>query len=466
MKGPIEPIIISNLIFDEQYTRKVIPFLKAEYFQDASQKLAFTLIDAFLQKYNTLPTKEALLIDLSNTTGIDESTERNTKALLKGVEKQEVVNEWLLNSTEKFCQDRAIYNALMQSIKIWDDKSGKTTTGAIPKILQDALAVSFDTHIGHDFVDDYEARYEYYHRKEYKIPFDLDMLNLITAGGFSRKTLNILSAGTGGGKSLGMCHFSAANLLAGYNVLYITLEMSEEEIAKRIDANVLDIPLPDLVTIPWDTYDMKINKLKNKALGKIIIKEYPTASAGSANFRFLMNELNLKKNFKPDILYVDYLNICSSSRYRNMQVRPDLYVKSVAEELRGLAIEFNIPVVTGTQYNRGGFGNSDPGLGDSTADAFSVTWTADFMGGFISSEELDRLGQITFKQMGKNRYSDPTKNVRFVLGIDRIHMRLYNVEASAQQDFLSDDEPKTISERAIATRAKQKFDRSIFNDFK
>ena len=352
----IEKIIFSNLLYNEEYVRKVFPFIKEEYFSDTKDKIVFSLISNYISKYNALPSKEALIIDLGNKTGLSEEIFKETKDSIDSLQIDSSAKDWLIDQTETFCQERAVYNGIMSSIQILDDKTGKTSKGSIPKILSDALGVSFDTNIGHDFIEDFEERYEFYHKKEVRIPFDLDYFNKITNGGLPRKTINIALAGTGVGKSLFMCHSAAANLLGGLNVLYITLEMAEERIAERIDANLLDVTLDDLKVLPKDIYDKKIAKLKEKAIGKLIIKEYPTSCAGSANFRHLLNELKLKKNFIADIIYIDYLNICSSSRIRNgANVNSYTYIKSIAEEIRGLAVEFNVPIVSATQTTRSGY---------------------------------------------------------------------------------------------------------------
>jgi replicative DNA helicase len=465
----IETTILNHLVFDEEYGRKVIPFLKDEYFSDYKDKLVFKLITEYVEKYNSFPSKEALVIDLTNKDGINENSFKDCKETIEKMEPTDSQLEWLLDQTESWCQDRAIYNAIMSSIQILDDKTGKTTKGAIPQILSDALAVSFDTHIGHDFLDDADSRFEFYHTKETRIPFDLDYFNKITQGGLPKKTLNIALAGTGVGKSLFMCHCAAANMTAGLNVLYITLEMAEERIAERIDANLLDIPVNDLKIIHKDIYDKKIERVRNKTKGKLIVKEYPTACAGSANFRHLLNELKIKKNFVPDIIYIDYLNICTSSRIKNgANVNSYTLVKAIAEELRGLAVEFNVPVVSATQTTRGGYSSSDVGLED-TSESFGLPATADFMFALVKpSEQLEELNQIMVKQL-KNRYNDPGANARFVIGVDRSKMRLYDVEQSAQT--LQEDKPvmdngKFMSEDFERNKPKNKFNKSMFEGFK
>ena len=375
----IESIVLTNLIYNEDYSRKVLPYLKEEYFSSQSEKVIYSLINNYINKYNALPSKEALTIDLSNLSNVSEDTFKTAKNDIETFAYDEKTNiEWLLNQTEQFCQDKAIYNAIMSSIQILDNKKGELTTGSIPKILSDALAVSFDPHVGHDFIEDAPARYEFYHQKEVRIPFDLDYFNKITQGGLPKKTLNICLAGTGVGKSLFMCHLAASHLLKGLNVLYITLEMAEERIAERIDANLLDVTLDDLKALPKDIYDKKIARVKNKTTGKLIIKEYPTASAGSANFRHLLNELRLKRSFTTDVIFIDYLNICMSSRIRNgANVNSYTYIKAIAEELRGLAVEFNVPIISATQTTRSGYSNSDVGLED-TSESFGLPATADF----------------------------------------------------------------------------------------
>ena len=466
----IETTIFSNLIYNEQYARKVIPFLKEEYFSDQSHKIIFKLVQEYVNKYNSFPSKEALAIDLSNKDGINQEVFNQSKEIISAfAEDKETKLEWLSDQTEKFCQDKAIYNAIMSSIRILDDGDGKTSKGAIPQILSDALAVSFDTHIGHDFIEDSDDRYEFYHTKEDRIPFDLEYFNKITQGGLPKKTLNIALAGTGVGKSLFMCQCAAGNLSAGMNVLYITLEMAEERIAERIDANLLDVTVDDLKQLSKEIYDKKIARIKRKTTGKLVIKEYPTACAGSANFRHLLNELKLKKKFVPDIIYIDYLNICMSSRIKHGSlVNSYTLIKSIAEELRGLAVEFNVPIVSATQTTRSGYSNSDVGLED-TSESFGLPATADFMFALISSEELQDLGQIMVKQL-KNRYNDPNFNRRFVLGVDRSKMRLYDVEQSAQDDIMEDrpvmDNGHFMTEDTERNKPRQKFKKDVFAGFK
>jgi len=466
----IENTILAHLVNNEEYGRKVIPFLKEEYFQDYQEKIVFKLISEYVDQYNSFPSKEALAIDLSNKDGLNEDAFKRAKDIIETLNYEpDTKLDWLLDQTEKFCQEKAVYNAIMSSIQILDDKTGKNAKGAIPQILSDALAVSFDTHIGHDFLEDADSRYEFYHTKESRIPFDIDYFNSITQGGLPKKTLNIALAGTGVGKSMFMCHCAASNLTKGFNVLYITLEMAEERIAERIDANLLDVTIDDLKVLPKDVYDKKIARVKGKTTGKLIVKEYPTACAGSANFRHLLNELKIKRNFVPDIIYIDYLNICMSSRIKNgANVNSYTLIKAIAEELRGLAVEFNVPIVSATQTTRSGYSNSDVGLED-TSESFGLPATADFMFALIKqSEEMADLNQIMVKQL-KNRYGDPGVNSRFIVGVDRGKMRLYDVEQSAQT--LSEDKPvmdntKFGEEDYERSRPKSKFDRSKFEGFK
>jgi len=469
----IERIILSNLLFNNDYNRKVIPFLKSEYFQNYPERVVFDIVDEYVKKYNSFPSIEALAIDLSNKEGLNDQVFKDSKDIISSLNNDSTTKlDWLLDQTEKFCQDKSLYLAIMKSIKIMDEKDGSISKGSIPGILTDALAVSFDTHIGHDFLADADERYEFYHRKEKRIPFDLDYFNVITNGGLPNKTLNIALAGTGVGKSLFMCHCAAANLSKGLNVLYITLEMAEERIAERIDSNLLDISIEELELIPKQSYDTKIEKLRSKTQGKLIIKEYPTACAGSANFRHLLNELKIKKNFEPDIIYIDYLNICLSSRIRHgANVNSYTLVKAIAEELRGLAVECDVPIVSATQTTRGGYSNSDVGLED-TSESFGLPATADFMFALISSEELESLNQIMVKQL-KNRYNDPGTNRRFIVGIDRSKMRLYDVDQSAQEGLTDGpnirpvfDNSKFGEEENERGKPKTKFDKAKFANFK
>ena len=431
----VETTIIRNLLFNDEYCRKVLPFIKNEYFDNLHERVIFEEICKFIVSYENLATREVILIETEKRTDITEEIYRMICDYVKSLDDSTVDNQWLIDTTEKWCRDRAIYLALMESIKIADGQDEKKSRDAIPSILQDALSVAFDNHIGHDYLNDYLERFESYHRKEDKIPFDLDYFNKITKGGLPNKTLNVALAGTGVGKSLFMCHFASSVLLQGKNVLYITLEMAEEKIAERIDANLLNINIQDIQTIPKMMFETKINKLSKKTQGSLIVKEYPTASAHSGHFRALLNELSLKKSFKPDIIFIDYLNICASSRYKgSSNINSYTFVKAIAEELRGLAVEFNVPIVSATQTTRSGYGNSDVELTD-TSESFGLPATADLMFALISTEELEQLNQIMVKQL-KNRYNDPTMNKRFVIGIDRAKMRLYDVEQNAQDDIL------------------------------
>ncbi len=425
MTERIEETILRNLICNEQYYRKVVPFIKADYFQEYNEKILFEEIADFAAKYDKVPTKEVLTINLQSRGDLTEETFKDTLSGLNSLSDEWVDYDWLCDSTEKWCQDRAIYNALMQSIKIADGGDKKLDKGSIPSILQDALAVSFDEHIGHDYIEQADDRYEFYHRKEEKIPFDLEKFNYITKGGLPNKTLNIALAGTGVGKSLFMCHMAGSALSQGYNVLYVTCEMAEEKIAERIDANLLNVSVKDIVDIPEVLFRSKVQEISKKTQGKLIIKEYPTASAHAGHFRALLNDLQLKKDFKPDLIFVDYLNICASVRYKGAIVNSYTYVKAIAEELRGLAVETNLPIISATQTTRAGFGNSDPDLTD-TSESFGLPATADFMFALISTEELEEQGRIMVKQL-KNRYNDPTASKKFMLGIDRSKMRLYDV---------------------------------------
>jgi len=431
----IEFLILRNLLHNEEYTRKVIPFIKSEYFEDTNQKIVFEEILSFVQEYNQPATKEVLCIEIEKRNDINEQEFKKIVQVISCLEDVATELKWLVDTTEKWCRDRAIYLALMESIHITDGKDAKKNRDSIPTILSEALAVSFDTHIGHDYLLDYEQRYESYHRKEEKIEFDLEYFNKITKGGLPNKTLNIALAGTGVGKSLFMCHVASSVLLQGRNVLYITLEMAEERIAERIDANLLNVPIQDIGDLPKQMFENKITSLAKKTQGSLIIKEYPTASAHSGHFKALLNELALKKSFKPDIIFVDYLNICASSRFKGgSNINSYTLVKSIAEELRGLAVEFNVPIMSATQTTRSGFGSSDVELTD-TSESWGLPATADLMFALISTEELEGLGQILVKQL-KNRYNDPTIYKRFVVGIDRSKMRLYDCEQSAQNDIL------------------------------
>ena len=431
----IETTILRNLIYDEEFSRKVIPFIQLDYFEQRIERVIFEEISKFIVKYGSSITTEALAIQLEDRDDLNETEIKESRDAVSLFTDDKVDNQWLVDTTEKWCRDRAIYLALMESISLADGKDDKKGRDAIPSILSDALAVSFDNHIGHDYLEDYEDRYESYHRKEERIEFDLDLFNKITKGGIPNKTLNIALAGTGVGKSLFMCHVASSVLLQGKNVLYITLEMAEEKIAERIDANLLNVNIQNIIDIPKPMFGTKVTNLTRKTQGQLIIKEYPTASAHSGHFKALLNELALKKSFKPDIIFIDYLNICASSRYRaNANVNSYSYIKAIAEELRGLAVEANLPIVSATQTTRSGYGSSDVDLTD-TSESFGLPATADLMFALISTEELEGLNQIMVKQL-KNRYNDPTIYKRFVVGIDRAKMRLYDCEQSAQQDIV------------------------------
>ena len=443
----VEFLILRNLLHNEDYARKVIPFIKKDYFEDVHQQIIFEETSSFLQEYNQLVTTEILSIEIERRTDINGDSFSSLVDIINQLNDDPVDHDWLLDTTEKWCRDRAIYLALMDSINIADGGDEKRGRDAIPSILSEALSVSFDNHIGHDYLQDYEERFEAYHRKEDKIPFDLEFFNKITKGGLPNKTLNIALAGTGVGKSLFMCHVASSALLSGKNVLYITLEMAEEKIAERIDANLLNVPIQEITELPKVMFENKVTNLAKKTQGTLIIKEYPTASAHSGHFKALLNELALKKSFRPDIIFIDYLNICASSRYRgNSTVNSYSYIKAIAEELRGLAVEANVPIVSATQTTRSGYASSDVDLTD-TSESFGLPATADLMFALISTDELAELGQIMVKQL-KNRYNDPTIFKRFVVGIDRAKMRLYDCEQSAQDDILdsgqdsADFEPK------------------------
>jgi len=431
----IENTILKNLLLNEDYARKVLPFVKTEYFDNTKEKVIFEEIAKFIATYNKLATREVLHIECEKRKDITDDTYKEVVDYIDKFDLEKANNDWLLNQTEKWCRDRAIYLALVESISIADGNDDKKNVDAIPNILSDALAVSFDNHVGHDYLEDYSDRFDFYHQREEKIPFDLEFFNKITKGGLPNKTLNVALAGTGVGKSLFMCHCASSALLQGKNVLYITMEMAEEKIAERIDANLLNVNIQQLTDLPRQMFETKVSKLASKTQGSLIIKEYPTASAHSGHFRALLNELALKKSFKPDIVFIDYLNICASSRYRgSISVNSYSYIKAIAEELRGLACEANVPVVSATQTTRSGYGSSDVELTD-TSESFGLPATADLMFALISTEDLEGLGQIMVKQL-KNRYNDINMFKRFVVGVDRAKMRLYDCEQSAQDDIL------------------------------
>ena len=454
----VETTILRNLIHEEEYIRKVIPFIEPDYFDNHQERVIFEEITQFIVKYDKPATQEILQIEIENRSDINDTEFKEISELISSLHIQVVNFEWLIDITEKWCKDRAIYLALMSSIKIADGQDEKKNRDAIPTILSDALAVSFDNHIGHDYLQDYEQRYESYHRKEEKITFDLEYFNKITKGGLPNKTLNIALAGTGVGKSLFMCHMASSVLLQGKNVLYVTMEMAEERIAERIDANLLNVNIQEITDLPKVMFDNKVTNLTKKTQGTLIIKEYPTASAHSGHFKTLLNELALKKSFKPDIIFIDYLNICASSRYKaNGNINSYSYIKGIAEELRGLAVEANVPIVSATQTTRSGFGSSDPDLTD-TSESFGLPATADLMFALISTEELEGLNQIMVKQL-KNRYNDPTLFKRFVVGIDRAKMRLYDVEQKAQEDIADSgqEEKPSITEKFKAKSSFAEF---------
>jgi replicative DNA helicase len=456
----IEITALSNLIHNESYARKVLPFLKPEYFSNRNERIVFEEITRFTEKYNNLPTQQSLLVEMDNRKDLSEEEYKTINSLIDTLDKHDVDMNWLVDTTEKFCKDKAVYNAILSGIQIIDGKDKQHTAEAIPSILSEALAVAFDQNVGHDYVEDGENRFEFYHKKEEKIEFDLDYFNRITKGGLPQKTLNIALAGTGVGKSLFMCHMAASTLMQGKNVLYITMEMAEERIAERIDANLMNITMDDLHNLPKKMFTDRLSKIQKKTNGKLIIKEYPTASAHSGHFRALLKELALKKSFKPDIIFIDYLNICSSSRFKgNANVGSYFYIKAIAEELRGLAVETNVPIMSATQTTRGGYSNSDVGLED-TSESFGLPATADLMFALISTEELEQLNQIMVKQL-KNRYNDPGTNKRFVVGIDRSRMKLYDCEQEAQEDIIDSGQDDTP---VFDKGQNQKYDK--FNDIK
>jgi archaellum biogenesis ATPase FlaH len=464
MANRFENTILSNLIYNEEYSRKVLPFLKKEYFTVNEEVVLFNIINSYTVKYNNLPSKEAVSIELSNLKTITEEEYKVTKILLDTLKLDDKTEQqWLLDTTEKFCKDRAVHNAVLSGIKILDGKDKKHTPEAIPGILSEALAVSFDTHIGHDYLNQTDDRFDYYHREEERLKFDLTYFNRITKGGLPPKTLNVALAGTGVGKSLFMCHLAASMMTQGKNVLYITLEMAEERIAERIDANLLDVTIDELYELPKEYFDNKVNKLRNKINGQLIIKEYPTASAHSGHFKGLIDELALKKSFKPDIVFIDYLNICSSSRFKGGNISSYFYIKAIAEELRGLAVQYDVPIVSATQTTRTGYMSSDVGLED-TSESFGLPATADFMFAIISNEDLEQLGQLKIKQL-KNRYNDPAINRAFIIGVDRSKMRLYDVEQSAQNIVEGKQESEEqINSPSGPRPAEMVYDK--FSDFK
>ena len=435
MSQTIERTALTQLVTNEQYARKVLPFMKGDYFSDKTERTVFEEITKFVDKYNKIPTQTSLEIEVSGRKDLNEEEFKKVVAVIKTLESTDVDFDWLVNTTEQFCKDKAVYNAIVEGISIIDGKDKHRGPDAIPNILTDALAVGFDNRVGHDYLVDADDRFDFYHTVEEKIPFDLEFFNRITKGGLPPKTLNIALAGTGVGKSLFMCHMAANCLSMGKNVLYITLEMAEERIAERIDANLMNISMEDLHDLPKSMYDNKIAKIIKSTSGKLIVKEYPTASAHTGHFRGLIKELAIKKSLKPDIVFVDYLNICASTRYKGQSnVNSYMYIKAIAEELRGLAVEINVPIMSATQTTRSGFTNSDIGLED-TSESFGLPATADLMFALISNEELDELNQIAVKQL-KNRYNDLTVNKRFVIGIDRAKMQLFDIKLEEQDDLV------------------------------
>ena len=441
----IETTILSNLVYNEEYTRKVIPFLKEDYFQDGVEKIIFQTIWAYAEKYKSNPTIDALVIDVQDK-ALNEEQYKRSVDYLSEIEETPTDLDWLTDQTEKWCKDKAIYNAVLNGIQIIDGKVKDQSPDALPGILSEALSVSFDKHVGHDYMEQSGDRYEFYHTKEEKIPFDLDFFNRITKGGLPNKTLNIALAGTGVGKSLFMCHVAASTLMQGKNVLYITLEMAEEKIAERIDANLMNITMDDMHDLPRHMYENRFEKIQKKTTGNLIVKEYPTASAHCGHFRALFNELALKKDFKPDLVFIDYINICASSRFRaGANVNSYTYIKAIAEEMRGLAVEFNLPIMSATQTTRTGFVSTDVGLED-TSESFGLPATADFMYALISSDELNELNQMLVKQL-KNRYADPTMNKKFIVGVDRAKMKLYDVSQMAQEDLVDTGQEEEVIDR-------------------
>ena len=454
----IERTALTNLICNEDYARKVLPFIKSTYFDEREEQIIFEEISNFVDKYQKIPTQTSLEIEVGERKDLNETEHKKIVDIINTLNPMEVDFDWLVDHTEKFCKDKAIYNAIVDGIKIIDGKDSKRKPDAIPEILTDALSVSFDNSVGHDYIEDAESRFDYYHRVEERIPFDLDFFNKITKGGLPPKTLNIALAGTGVGKSLFMCHMAANCLSQGKNVLYITLEMAEERIAERIDANLMNVSMEDLQSLAKQMFTDKMSKITKKTKGKLIVKEYPTATAHSSHFRGLIKELAIKKSFRPDIIFIDYLNICASSRFKGAQnVNSYMYVKAIAEELRGLAVETNVPIMSATQTTRSGFVSTDVGLED-TSESFGLPATADLMFALISTEELEELNQICVKQL-KNRYNDPTMNKRFVIGIDRAKMRLYDVEVDAQQDLVNSgqDNGPVFDNTSFGSKSYDKF---------
>jgi replicative DNA helicase len=456
----IEKTVLTNLILNEDYYRKVYPYLKSIYFEDNNLRKVFDTFAEYVEKYKEQPSLEALKISLDKRKDFNEESYRAVIAEVNTFVRDENTDtKFLIDETEKFCQDRDLYNSIRQSINILEGSGGGLDKGSIPKLLSDSLGISFDTSVGHDFLEDFESRYEFYHRREERLPFDIDILNKITKGGLPRKSMTVLLATTGGGKSLIKCHMAATHLMFGKNVLYITMEMAEEEIGRRIDANIMDVTIDEVSITPRDVFQKRMDRYKSKTKGKLVVKEYPTGSAHVGHFRHLLNELRMKKNFQPDIIFVDYLNICSSSRVRGSAAANSYtLVKSIAEEVRGLAMEFNCAVVTSSQFNRDGYGNSDVDL-TNTSESMGITHTADAIFGLITTEELDDLGQIMIKQL-KNRWGDLSYYRKFLVGIDRSKMKIYDLEESAQNNIGSSDGQKQDKPDLSLNKKKK----NIFDD--
>lgn len=458
----LEKTILSNLIYNEEFCRKVFPYIKEEYFDENNLKKIFTTFAEYVGEYKAPPSIEALKISIDQRKDLNEQSFKEVNTIIDELKVDDKTNQdWLVAETEKFCQDKDLYNSIRKAILILDGQDKTNDKGAIPQLLSDSLGISFDTHIGHDFLEDFESRFEFYHRKEERLEFDIELLNKITKGGLPRKSMTVLLATTGGGKSLVKCHMAATSLMYGRNVLYITMEMAEEKISQRIDANLLDVTLDELVEMPKDVYDRKINRIKGKTTGKLIVKEYPTGSAHAGHFRHMLNELKMKKNFTPDIIFVDYLNICASSRVKGAAAANSYtLVKSIAEEIRGLAMEFNVPIVTSSQFNRSGYDNSDVDL-TNTSESMGITHTADAIFALITSEELEGMGQLMIKQL-KNRWGDLSYYRRFVIGVDRARMKLFNLEESAQNNIQT--EGKTKDSKFGKPEDKPTFDNSAFGE--
>lgn len=461
----LEKTILSNLIYNEEFCRKVFPYIKEEYFEENNLKKIFTTFAEYVNEYKSPPSIEALKISIDHRKDLNEQSFKEVNTVIDELKVDDKTNhDWLVSETEKFCQDKDLYNSIRKAILILDGQDKTNDKGAIPQLLSDSLGISFDTHIGHDFLEDFESRFEFYHRKEERLEFDIELLNKITKGGLPRKSMTVLLATTGGGKSLVKCHMAATSLMYGRNVLYITMEMAEEKISQRIDANLLDVTLDELVEMPKEVYDRKINRIKDKTTGKLIVKEYPTGSAHAGHFRHMLNELKMKKNFMPDIIFVDYLNICASSRVKGAAAANSYtLVKSIAEEIRGLAMEFNVPIVTSSQFNRSGYDNSDVDL-TNTSESMGITHTADAIFALITSEELESMGQLMIKQL-KNRWGDLSYYRRFVIGVDRSRMKLFNLEESAQNNIQTEGKTKDSKfGKSDKQEDKPTFDSSAFGE--